>query len=125
MPSIVRIPHDTNGSVSEPIAGDRLIAGAPMQKIANLYSDAGNCFHCGVWEGQVGAWRVSYSEHEFCHLLAGCVRLTSADASAVTLRAGDSFVIPAGFEGTREVLEPTRKLYALYEPRTDGGQGLG
>lgn len=56
-------------------------------------------------------------QHEFCHLLSGCVRLLGDDGSDVTLRAGDSFVIPAGFEGVWEVLEPARKLYAVYEPQ--------
>ena len=30
--------------------------------------------------------------------------------------AGASFVIPAGFRGVWEVLEPTSKLYVIYEP---------
>ncbi|KAF1707556.1 cupin domain-containing protein [Pseudoxanthomonas sacheonensis] len=117
MSGIVRIPHHTAGSTPEAVAGERLVAGAPMQTIANAYSDVGNAFHCGIWEGGVGAWRVSYSEHEFCHLLDGCVRLLGDDGSDVMLRPGDSFVIPAGFEGVWEVLEPARKLYAVYEPR--------
>ena len=115
MPAIVRIPHHTAGSAPEAVASERLVAGTPMQTIANAYSDAGNAFHCGIWEGEVGAWRVNYSEHEFCHLLAGCVRLRGDDGSDATLRAGDSFVIPAGFQGVWEVLEPARKLYAVYE----------
>lgn len=125
MPAIVRIPHHTAGNAAETVASERLVAGTPMQTVANAYSDAGNAFHCGLWEGEVGAWRVSYSEHEFCHLLAGSVRLYGDDGSDVTVRAGDSFVIPAGFQGVWEVLEPARKLYAVYEPRPDDGRGLG
>ena len=116
MPGIVRIPHDSNGNTPSPVASERLVAGTPMQTVANAYSDAGNVFHCGVWEGGVGAWRVAYTEHEFCHLLAGQVRMRGDDGSETTLSAGDSFVIPAGFEGIWEVLEPARKLYAVYEP---------
>ena len=118
MQGIILIPHDISGITPEPIAIERLVAGMPAQSVANGYSDPGDAFHCGVWEGGVGAWRVSYSEHEFCHLLAGCVRLLGDDGCDITLRAGDSFVIPAGFEGVWEVLEPARKLYAVYEPRT-------
>lgn len=118
MSGIVRIPHHTAGNAPEAVASERLVAGTPMQTIANAYSDAGNAFHCGIWEGEAGAWRVSYSEHEFCHLLAGCVRLRGDDGSDITLRAGDSFVIAAGFQGVWEVLEPARKLYAVYEPQT-------
>ena len=113
---IVRIPHHTANQAPEPIDAARLIAGSPRQTVANTYSDPGNSFHCGVWEGEVGAWRVAYTEHEFCHLLAGRVRLVADDGSETLLIAGDSFVIPAGFAGVWEVLEPARKLYAVYEP---------
>lgn len=118
MPGIVRIPHDTSGNTSSPVASGRLLAGTPTQTVANAYSDAGNAFHCGVWEGGVGAWRVAYTEHEFCHLLAGQIRMRGDDGSEITFAAGDSFVIPASFEGIWEVLEPARKLYAVYEPPT-------
>ena len=116
MPRIVRIPHDTGGSAPEAVTSERLLSGTPMQAVANAYSDDGNAFHCGVWEGGVGAWRVAYTEHEFCHLLAGRVRMRGDDGSETMAVTGDSFVIPAGFEGIWEVLEPTRKLYAIYEP---------
>ena len=116
MPSIVRIPHHAPDGAAEPVLGERLVSGNPMQSVANAYSDAGNAFHCGAWEGGVGAWRVAYTEHEFCHLLAGRVRLRGDDGSDTTVVAGDSFVIPAGFAGSWEVLEPARKLYAVYQP---------
>jgi uncharacterized cupin superfamily protein len=125
MPGVVRIPHHAAGSTPEAVASERLVSGTPTQTVANAYSDAGNAFHCGLWEGEVGAWRVSYGEHEFCHLLAGRVRLLGDDGSDITLQAGDSFVIPAGFEGIWEVLEPARKLYAVYEPKPDDQHALG
>ena len=34
---------------------------------------------------------------------------------AVTVAAGDSFVIPRGFVGTWEVVEPTRKRLVIYD----------
>ena len=117
MPEIVPIPHHTSGEPAEPIASERLVSGTPTQSVANAYSDPEGNFHCGIWEGSVGAWRVRYSEHECCHLLSGLIRLKGDDGSEVMLQAGDSFVVPAGFEGTWEVLEPARKLYAVYEPR--------
>ncbi len=116
---IVRVPHHaTAGEPSMPVAEDRLVAGHPTQRIANIWSDPGSAFHCGVWEGGVGAWRVRYTEHEFCHMLAGTVRMRGDDGSETVVTAGDSFVIPAGFTGVWEVLEPARKLYAVYEPET-------
>lgn len=116
MPSIVAIPHSTAGAPRSPVAADRLISGQPTQAVANGYSDPSEAFHCGVWEGDVGAWRVQYTEHEFCHMLVGRVRIVGEDGSERIVAAGDSFVIPAGFSGIWEVLEPARKLYAVYEP---------
>lgn len=116
MPSIVAIPHTAADAERTPVAADRLVAGQPTQAIANAYSDPGQAFHCGVWEGDVGAWRVHYTEHEFCHMLAGRVRIRGDDSSEKVVAAGESFVIPAGFSGIWEVLEPARKLYAVYEP---------
>ncbi|MEO8365606.1 MAG: cupin domain-containing protein [Pseudoxanthomonas sp.] len=98
------------------MASERLVSGTPMQTTANAYSDPGNAFHCGVWEGGVGAWRVACTEHEFCHLLSGHIYMRGDDGSETILFAGDRFVIPVGFEGIWEVLEPARKLYAAYEP---------
>ena len=117
MTQIIRIAHHVSGHAPEPIDPARLVSGSPQQTVANAYSDPGNAFHCGVWEGDVGSWRVAYTEYEFCHVLAGLIRLHSDDGSEVTLQAGDSFVIPAGFAGLWEVLEPARKLYAIYEPQ--------
>ena len=37
------------------------------------------------------------------------------DADAVTVSAGESFVIPRGFVGTWEVVQPTKKIYVVYE----------
>ena len=118
MPRIVRIAHHAGDNRPEAIDSARVVTGTPAQSVANAYSDPTGAFHCGLWEGGTGAWRVSYSEHEFCHLLAGRVRLTGDDGSETELSAGDSFVVPAGFEGVWEVLEPARKLYAVYEPAT-------
>ena len=115
-PAIVRLPQTADGAERIPVAADRLVAGTPAQAAANAWSDPSDAFHCGVWESDVGAWRVRYDEHEFCHLLQGRLRLTDDAGNASVFGPGDSFVVPAGFVGLWEVLEPARKLYAVYEP---------
>lgn len=117
MPTIVRISSSAADQLRTPVDQDRLISGQPAQAVANAYSTADERFHCGIWEGDVGAWRVRYTEHELCHMLTGTVRMIGDDGSETMFAAGDSFVIPAGFEGVWEVLEPARKLYAVYEPK--------
>lgn len=95
---------------------DKILAGHPEQQIENVYSDPGDQFHCGRWRSDIGNWKVSYTEHEYCCILKGKSRLTDLEGNVVELTAGDHFVIPAGFEGSWEVLEPCEKIYVIYEP---------
>lgn len=41
--------------------------------------------------------------------------ITGADDQALTVRAGDSFVIPRGFVGTWEVVDRTTKWFVICE----------
>jgi uncharacterized cupin superfamily protein len=96
-------------------AADRIVGGTPRQTAWNRYTDASGCFSAGVWECEPGCWRVRYTEDEYCEILAGTSIVTADGGSAVTLRAGDRFVVPAGFTGTWEVVETTRKVYVIHE----------
>ncbi len=120
MPHAARLPlaiaHSAADAPTEAIASEKIVVGAPAQRIANAYSSADGTFHCGIWEGDIGAWRVRYTEDECCHMLAGRVRIVADSGEERIVAAGDSFVLPAGFTGVWEVLEPARKLYAVYEP---------
>ena len=101
---------------SEPVDPDRLVSGQPVTRYASAFASADGRLDVGRWEGTVGSWRVSYSETEVCLLLAGRVRLTSAAGEAREFVAGQAFLVPGGFEGVWEVLEPARKLYVIYQP---------
>ena len=94
---------------------DRLLSGAPQLTVRNHYADASNQFFAGVWASTRGKWRVRYSEHEFCHITQGRVRIASSSGEQWEFAVGDSFVVPAGFAGTWEVIEDCRKLYAIFE----------
>jgi uncharacterized protein len=97
------------------IAAEKLIRGETRQSTLNMFSDPGNEFHCGIWEGAAAFWRVSYSEHEFCHILQGRICITDEAGASITVGPGDSFVISAGFKGTWETLEPAKKIYVVFE----------
>jgi uncharacterized cupin superfamily protein len=47
--------------------------------------------------------------------MSGLVVVRDEAGGERTFRAGDSFVMPAGFVGTWEVVETARKLYATFE----------
>jgi uncharacterized cupin superfamily protein len=114
LPPLVRLAADAAGD-GAPVEASKVEAGAPVATVANQYSDAGARFHCGVWSSTPGRWRVSYTEHEFCHLLEGRVRLVGADGTAAEFGPGDAWVIPSGWRGTWETLEAARKYYVIYE----------
>ena len=95
-----------------------ILAGTPLARAANQYADERGEFVCGVWNCTPGRWRIRYTEHEFCVILEGRVRIESAAGDSREFGPGDAFVVPAGFEGTWEVLEPCRKWYAVFERAT-------
>ena len=114
VPPIVDFREPVEPDVSMP-AADRVLAGSPRTTVRNHYADASSQFFAGTWSSTVGKWRVSYTEHEFCHLLEGRVVLTADDGREWRFGPGDAWVIPAGFSGTWETVEPATKRYAIFE----------
>lgn len=97
------------------VAPEKRLDGNPQQTVWLEYADPSGQFCAGIWASEVGAWRIHYTEHEYCRILAGRSLITDESGTATTVTAGDEFVIPAGFIGTWRVLEPTRKRFILYE----------
>lgn len=96
-------------------AAEKIVAGEPQQSVRNHYASPCGQFNAGEWSGEVGCWKVNYTEHEYCEILAGVSVIRDAEGNARTVKAGDRFVIPAGFSGTWEVVEPCRKIYVVFE----------
>jgi uncharacterized protein len=94
----------------------RLIAGNPKQTLWMEYTDDSGQFFVGVWESEIGKWSVSYTEEEYFQVLEGRSVITAEDGRALEVCSGESMVIPRGFKGTWEVIEPTRKTFVIYEP---------
>jgi len=94
-----------------------VISGAPKTRLQNYFTDSSGQFFSGIWESTIGKWPVSYSESEFCAILDGKCVLTDQAGKAETFVKGESFVIPSGFAGTWETVEPVRKLYAIFEAK--------
>lgn len=114
VPPIVDFREAVTAEESAP-AAERVLEGAPRTTVRNHYCDASSQFFAGNWSSTVGKWRVTYTEHEFCHLLEGRVVLTSDDGREWRFGPGDAWVIPAGFSGTWETVEPATKRYAIFE----------
>jgi uncharacterized cupin superfamily protein len=99
-------------------AQEKILKGHPEQTLYNHYNSPCGQLNAGVWEGEVGQWTVNYTEHEYCEIVQGVSVLRDEDGNGKTLRAGDRFVIPAGFKGTWEVLEACRKVYVVFEEKS-------
>lgn len=94
---------------------DRLVSGNPLRTTCNHYGHAG--LSAGIWSCEVGAWRIAFAEgkDEFFHVLEGRIRITDEDGLAREFGPGDACVIPGGFNGLFEVLEPVRKHYVVMD----------
>ena len=117
-PHIIRLVEESLLS-SEPVeyvpAPEKILSGNPRQRVWSQYADASQRFSVGIWECEPGAWRIRYTEEEYCRVMMGRSRLTNADGVVREVVAGDEFVIPRGFVGVWEVIERTRKVYVIYE----------
>ena len=117
-PLIVRIDDALGTEEALTLDPARLAPASPMpeQYARNLFSDPGGRFHTGIWRSGQGAWRVDYTENEFCVLTRGRVRLSDDHGHSWTFEPGEAFLIPAGFAGLWESIESVQKFYAIYEP---------
>ena len=118
--SILVIDKSLAGDVSE-VAADRVVAGKPITRVSNYFSDSTQQFHAGRWSATRGKWRVTYTENELCVMTSGRVVIESSSGERSTFATGDVFVVPAGFAGTWEVLEDCSKIYAIFEGSSQSG----
>ncbi len=95
---------------------EKLLQGNPRQTVWLQYTDDSGQFMAGIWHSERGRWKILYTEQEYCRMLEGVSVITDQAGVPITLRPGDECVIPAGFSGTWEVLEPTRKRFVIFEP---------
>jgi len=98
------------------LAPEKLLQGNPRQTVWLQYTDGSGRFMAGIWHSERGRWKILYTEEEYCQVLEGLSVITDEAGIALTVGAGEEFVIPAGFSGTWEVVEPTRKRFVIYEP---------
>ncbi len=106
-PSIRVLPADC----AQP-ADDKLTAST------KAYGDPTGELSCGIWRSKPNRLEVSYTKDEFCFLIEGEVHLTDDSGITEIYRAGDGFVVPAGFKGVWDMPVPVAKYYVLHAPRT-------
>ena len=110
---IIPVTMAGEGESSRP-AADRLIAGEPVQRAWNAFSDVSEQFHAGHWSSSRGVWRVRYTECELCVLITGR-QLEHWHTGSMTRRAG---VLDALEPEAIVTLHP--EDYAALNPGPDG-----
>lgn len=116
-PRIVRFDTpDTAPAIDHP-REDRREVGCPRRETWMLYESGPDGVSAGLWTCEVGRWRIAFSpsKHEYFFVLQGRLRLHDAEGGVTEVVAGQGAVIPAGFKGAFEVLEPVRKHFVVVE----------
>ena len=96
---------------------DRREVGCPTRETWTLYESGPDGVAAGIWICEVGRWRIAFAprKHEYFFVLEGRLRLHDQAGGVTELVAGQGAVIPGGFEGAFEVLEPVRKHFVVVE----------
>lgn len=94
---------------------ERLLQGNPLRHTWTHYETADEALSCGIWACETGAWRIHFADdkHEFFCVISGVVRLHDEAGQVVEVKAGEAAVIPAGFAGVFEVVQPVRKYFVV------------
>jgi uncharacterized protein len=117
MPNIIAFHLQNTAPEIDYPRPERLVKGNPRRTTWNHYSnDTGEVFS-GVWACEAGSWRIEMgaTEDEFFFVTQGRCRLHDDHGVVVEVSAGQSLVIPAGFKGVFEVVEPMQKHYMMVE----------
>lgn len=88
--------------------------GDPQVATIELAANAGGAL--GVWECQPGGWPVMNRPNtEFAYIIYGKAKITDdATGEQIAVTAGDLVILPPGWTGRWDILEATRKVYAIF-----------
>ena len=89
----------------------------PLEGEATLegFASSDGVLTTGTWTHAGGKLVAEFAYDEVCVLLSGHVRLSDHNGYTAEFKAGETFVIPKGFKGTWETLEPVRKHYIIFD----------
>ena len=116
-PKIVALDRYQTGESANP-SPEKILVGIPRVRVSNQFTDPTQQFFCGFWSStsrQVA--RALYRVRAVrAHRGPGATGVIAGRARH-DFRAGDAFLVPAGYEGTWEVAEPCKKWYAVFESK--------
>lgn len=112
---IIRFDPPAGEPVVDHPRPERRIDGAPRRQTWTLHEAPQGDLACGIWACEVGSWRIAFpaGKDEYFFVLEGRVRLQDAQGRVTEVGPGQAAVIPGGFEGVFEVVEPVRKHFVV------------
>jgi uncharacterized cupin superfamily protein len=98
------------------IPASELTAGTPVQRGHVYFEDKATGLSAGVWDCTAMTGTLApYSVNEFMILLEGAVTIVDAREHAVTVKAGESFVIPKGLPCVWRQDGYVRKFFVIFD----------
>ncbi|WP_341676857.1 cupin domain-containing protein [Niveibacterium sp. SC-1] len=117
MSAIICFDDPSRAPIFDNPRAERLVKGNPRRSTWEFHESADGLVSAGTWACEPGAWRIVFpaTREEFFHVIEGRIRITNQRGEAKEFGPGDACVIPAGFEGIFEVIEPVRKRYVFID----------
>lgn len=117
MPPVIHFADLAPDPVEDRPAVSRAIGTPPRRLTAERYAAEDGALSMGDWQCEPGAWRIAFHEgrHEFFQVVSGRLRIIDTAGNAREFGPGDAGIIPAGFIGTFEVVEPVLKRYVMLD----------
>ncbi len=117
MPPVIHFADPAPDPVEDRPAVSRAIGAPPRRLTAERYAAEDGALSMGDWQCEPGAWRIAFHEgrHEFFQVVSGRLRIIDTAGNAREFGPGDAGIIPAGFIGTFEVVEPVLKRYVMLD----------
>jgi hypothetical protein len=117
MSSIILFSQQTTQPEQDHPREERRLQGNPLRTTWNHFTNASGEVYSGVWGSEAGSWRIEMgpNEDEFFFVTEGRCRLIDEAGNAFEAGVGESLIIPAGFKGVFDVLEPMKKHYVIVD----------
>ena len=117
MPAIISFAQQTTPAEFDYPREERRLQGKPQRTTWNHFTNASGEVCAGTWACEVGSWRIEFGaqEDEFFFVTQGRCRIIDEAGKVSSAGPGGVMVIPAGFKGVFEVLEPMVKHYVIVE----------
>lgn len=107
------------GDVSDELDAGMFESSLPVQHSHSFFEDEALGLYIGVWDTtDMVETAVPYACDEFMFIIEGAVEIKNNETGKIeTIMAGESFVIPQGYDCQWHQQGYLRKFYVIYEPQ--------